>query len=93
MHKFFGERENVCYVDRKGAYLIAIHDGKAAVIKTPKGYFLLGGGIENNETDEDCIMRECLEETGSAVKILKKICSAEAYVRHPQIGYFHPIQT
>ena len=37
-------------------------------------------------------MRECLEETGYAVKIVKNICSAEMYTRHPQMGYFHPIQ-
>lgn len=37
-------------------------------------------------------MRECLEETGYAVKIVKNICSAEMYTRHPKMGYFHPIQ-
>lgn len=92
MHKVFGEKEDVRYVDRKGAYLIAIKDNKVAVIKTQKGYFLLGGGMENDETDEACIIRECLEETGYTVKIRKKVCSAETYARHPQIGYFHPIQ-
>lgn len=32
-----------------------------------KGYFLLGGGIENNEKHYDCIVRECLEEAGLSV--------------------------
>ena len=45
-----------------------------------------------NETCEQAIERECLEEAGYNVYIREKICSAEAYLKHPQIGYFHPIQ-
>lgn len=92
MHKIFYEKENEKYIDRIGAYLIPIKDNKIAVIKTPKGYFLLGGGLDNNESDIDCIKRECLEEIGYNVKNIKQICSAEAYCINSKIGYFHPIQ-
>lgn len=97
MHKIFGEKRNVEYTDRKGAYIIPISDGKIAIVSTQKGYFLLGGGIEQGESDESCIARECLEEIGYEVLIDKHVCSAETYgyrySNHPNIEYFHPIQT
>jgi 8-oxo-dGTP diphosphatase len=93
MHKVFGIKESVKYTDREGAYLIPVHNNKIGVIKTDKGYFLLGGGLDKNETDEECIKRECLEETGYTVVIKEKICSAETFTTHPKLGYFHPIQS
>lgn len=93
MHKIFGTDEGVGYVHRKGAYLIPIKDGRIGIIQTPKGFFLLGGGIDEGETDISCITRECMEEAGYSVLIGKKVCSAETYAKHPVIGYFHPIQT
>lgn len=93
MHRIFGINEGVEYVHRKGAYLIPVKNDCIGVVQTPKGYFLPGGGIDNGETDALCIRRECMEETGYFALIKKKICSAESYVRHPVIGYFHPIQT
>ena len=93
MNKVFGERiSGAEYLDRKGAYLIPVEDGKLAVVKTEKGYFLLGGGIDENETDEECILRECLEEIGYEAEVGEYIGSAESYLTHPEIGYFHPIQ-
>jgi len=92
-HKIFGDKKKAKYLDREGAYIIPILDNKIGVIKTQKGLFLIGGGIIDNESDTDCIKRECLEETGFAVNIKDKICSAEAFVEHSTIGYFHPIQT
>lgn len=96
MHKIFGEKKNVEYEDRIGAYLIPFKENKVAVVKTSKGYFLLGGGIEEDESNEECIIRECLEESGYDVRIDKYICSAETYGNHysnnPHIEYFHPIQ-
>ncbi len=92
MHKIFGTKEDVKYLDREGAYIIPIKDGKIGVVKTPKGYFLLGGGIDEGESHEQAIRRECLEEAGLLVKVGEFICSAELYTNHPTIGYFHPIQ-
>lgn len=93
MNKVFGKKiEKAEYLDRKGAYLIPVENGRVAVIKTQKGYFLLGGGIDGNETDEQCIIRECLEEAGYEVSVGEYIGSAESYLQHPEIGYFHPIQ-
>lgn len=93
MHKIFGQKEGAEYFDRQGAYIIPINDGRIAVAKTPKGYFLLGGGIDPDESYEACIKRECLEEIGYDVRIDEMVCSAETYTIHPAIGHFHPIQT
>lgn len=89
----FGEKENVKYFDRPSAYIIPIKDGKIAVVKIPKGLFLLGGGIEKGETDQQCIERECIEEIGYSIKIGKKIGSAETYTTHSKLGPFHPMQS
>ena len=74
MHRVFGIKEKVEYVDREGAYLIPIQKNKIAVIKTAKGVFLLGGGLNKNESHAECIERECLEETGYTAIIKRKIC-------------------
>jgi len=92
MHKIFGEKEDAKYFDRKGAYIVPIRGDEVAVVETPKGVFVLGGGIEANETDAQCICRECLEEVGCEVEIHELICTAETYTKHPEVGYFHPIQ-
>ena len=92
MHRTFGEKENVSYVDREGAYLIPIRGQMIGVVKTEKGYFLLGGGLDPGESPEQAIMHECLEEAGYTVKIKRKLCTAETYTTHPKLGYFHPIQ-
>lgn len=93
MHKIFGIKEDAEYIDREGAYLIPCRNNQIGVISTPKGYFFIGGGLENEENHSDCIKRECLEETGRLSYIEDKLCSAETYTIHPTIGYFHPIQT
>lgn len=93
MHKIFGQKEDVTYTDRQGAYLVPIQNGRVGVMQTDKGYFLLGGGRNDGESDERCIERECLEEAGYRVCVKQKIGSAETYYKAPQIGYFHPVQT
>lgn len=93
MHKVFGQKEETAYIDRRGAYLIPIQNGQIGVVQTDKGYFLLGGGLDHDESDEACIERECMEEAGYRVSVKNKIGSAEAYYKAPKIGYFHPIQT
>lgn len=92
MHKIFGTKIQAHYIEREGAYLIAVRDNRIAIIKTAKGYFLPGGGKEKNETDEECIIRECLEETGCTAEVINYLCKADAYMKHPDLGYFHPIQ-
>ena len=93
MHRVFGTKEKTEYFDREGAYLIPCRNNQVGVVQTPKGYFFLGGGLEKGESHFACIIRECLEEAGYMPCIAGRLCSAEAYIKHPTIGYFHPIQT
>ena len=93
MHRIFGTKEDVEYLDREGVYLIPCRNTQVGVVQTPKGYFFLGGGLENGESHLDCIERECIEEVGCFPCVESRLCSAEAYIKHPTIGYFHPIQT
>ena len=92
MHKIFGTKEQNKYYDRQGAYIIPISGNEIGVVETPKGFFLLGGGLDSGESDLQCIERECLEEAGYEVEIVREVDSAETYMVHPTIGYFHPIQ-
>lgn len=39
-----------------------------AIVKTPRGYFLPGGGIEEGENHRLCLEREFIEETGYKVQ-------------------------
>lgn len=93
MHRIFGNKENVEYFDREGAYIIPYCNNQVGVVKTKKGYFFIGGGLENGESHMDCLERECIEEVGCAPRVEGKLCSAESYIKHPTIGYFRPIQT
>ncbi len=91
--KTFGTKlENVSYYDRKGAYLLIVAQNKAAVVRTPKGYFLLGGGVEAGEDHEACIRREAHEEIGFDVEIVNFFASADQYGYHEKYGHMHPIQ-
>ncbi|MFV0552140.1 MAG: NUDIX domain-containing protein [Anaerorhabdus sp.] len=106
LEKTFGyKKENVLYKERTGAYGIGFSvDGKIPVTMThlyngEKGYFLLGGGIENNETHSNCIIRESLEEAGLSVIPKDLICKGDYYDFIEQtntdfhgIGYFHYIE-
>ena len=81
------------YLDRPGAYLVAIEDGTLHVIRRNDGkYFLPGGGLEEQESHEACILRECIEETGYDVAVEDFVTSADQYFTHPSLGGLHLIQ-
>ena len=96
--KIFGEKvDGISYVIRKGVYGVVFNDiGQVAVIKNPFGYFLPGGGLEDGESLEECLVREFKEETGYSITIKDFIGKASKYYfsdgfnhyRHP-IGFFY----
>jgi 8-oxo-dGTP diphosphatase len=95
----FGEKlEGIEYIDRAAVYGIAFDNkGRVAAVKTPVSYFLPGGGIEKEETHEECIKREFMEETGYSIEVDKYIgkaslyhISKKGYYMHG-IGYFYTV--
>lgn len=79
--KIFGERlENKIYHDRAAAYVVLRDGGKIAVVKTTSGkLFLPGGKMEEGESKEDCVVRECLEEMGMKVTVKQYFAVGERY--------------
>jgi len=89
----FGMKESLIdYPTRIGAYIIPMQNEQVAVVKTPRGYMFIGGGIETNETDEECILRECVEETGYHAVITDYIGCAESYGYFTNAGNLHLVQ-
>ncbi|MEH7314263.1 NUDIX hydrolase [Priestia megaterium] len=89
----FGVQEDgQTYINKIGSYAV-IYDNencRIALIKNDKGhYFLPGGGLENGESLEDCIKRECIEEAGLEVSIQKFIGSAKQYFQSPSNNKYH----
>lgn len=71
MPPIFGSREpDVAYLVRPSAYAV-IEDaaGRIALVRTPEGVYLPGGGIEAGERAEQAIVREAIEECGLAVRV------------------------
>lgn len=43
------------------------------------GHYLPGGGVEDGETDADAIARECMEEVGAKVEVIKALGQIVTY--------------
>jgi 8-oxo-dGTP diphosphatase len=93
----FGKRDPAIeYIERTGAYAIIPDDFRAiAVVRTPAGCFLPGGGIRTDETVEDALAREIREETGYESIILMSTGSAaqltyvgDKGVHYRKVGHF-----
>jgi 8-oxo-dGTP diphosphatase len=94
----FGDKiQGIDYIVRVGAYGVMLNEaGHVAVMKTPYGHFLPGGGLEHGESPQECIIREFEEEIGCGIQIKKFIGKASKYYfsdvfnqyRHP-IGFFY----
>lgn len=81
----FGSRVAGCpYVVRPSAYvLVKDSGGRIAVVRTPKGHFLPGGGAESGETLEQTAAREALEECGLVLADCKWLVDAIEIVHSP----------
>jgi 8-oxo-dGTP diphosphatase len=66
----FGNRiDSQAYVRRPSAYaLVRNAESQLAVVRTPNGCFLPGGGMELDETPQQTVVREAMEECGFVLK-------------------------
>jgi 8-oxo-dGTP diphosphatase len=73
-----GTRVEGCpYLVRPSAYaLVRNAGGDVAVIQTPRGSYLPGGGVEAHETPEETVQREAREEGGLILKLRTSIGEA-----------------
>ncbi|GAB0168040.1 NUDIX domain-containing protein [Lysinibacillus sp. CTST325] len=79
----FGEKkEGENYIWRPAVYCLMFNSQKEkiAIIQTKDGnFFLPGGGIEKNESHEECLKREALEEMGMDIELGHFIGCAQRY--------------
>lgn len=69
-------------VARPSAYAIVPGDGgRLALVRTTKGWFLPGGGIEPGESPADAVVREAREECGLGLAPGKELGCATEIVR------------
>ncbi len=61
----------VGYQDRPTVKAVVMDEGQKQVLLFSGS--LLGGGVENGETDEEALKRECLEEAGISIEIIKPL--------------------
>jgi len=71
------------------------HEGKLLLTKPRRGWGLPGGHIEANESPEECLKRECIEEAGVEIDNLKligywktrKLINLDSNKQYPNEGY------
>ena len=89
----YGEAPSDVHIThRKAVYAIIKEDNAIAVVRTPRGCFLPGGGVDSGETDEQALVRELFEELGWSVSITRCVDSAYQYhYSEVQQKYFHTL--
>ena len=90
MLKIGTKKAGVQYKKRVCAYAIIERDeDKKIAITTDKCdiYFFLGGGLEKNESIEETLKREIIEETGYSLKNVKLFDRINAWCFSDKYGY------
>ena len=89
MREFGQLPEGASPTARPGAYGLIVNDaGQLAVVRTPGGVFLPGGGIHEGESPESALAREIREECGLEVLVRERLGEALQYVDAHVEGHF-----
>ena len=76
----FGEKKQFAdYQTRYAAYIVIERDQQIAVIEAPNGAFSSWREIEGEETKEEAIVRELIEEMGIVAEISSYLGEADEY--------------
>lgn len=74
--------EGITYRERIGAYaLIVSSNSEIALVRRDNNYFLPGGGVEKDETYEECLKRECSEELGYNIEVAQYVGKLSHYTK------------
>ena len=71
--------ENIDYIFRETCFGIVKKNDLFYITLKHDDYSLIGGGLEKNESHEDCLKREFLEETGLEIIKIKQLCTIDCY--------------
>ena len=74
-----GEEFKEKYSFRETCFGIVKLDNKLLVVNKNDQFSLVGGGLEENETFEECLKREFIEESGYSVVNFKEIICIDCY--------------
>jgi 8-oxo-dGTP diphosphatase len=81
MNPVFGDKlDHVDYMIRNGAYAVIIEDNAVAAMQGPGGFFLPGGGVEENEDGAAALTRELKEECDASIERLRSIGQATDFL-------------
>ena len=80
-HEFGESVAGATYVLRPGGYAVIFNAvSEVAVISTPQGHFLPGGGQEGAETPGQAAVREAYEECGLSIRLGPRLGAADELV-------------
>ena len=71
--------ENAKYDFRETCFGICYKDGKLILVKKNGQFSFIGGGKESNETHEECLKREFIEESGYEIAEAKPFIAIDCF--------------
>ena len=74
-----GDKFQSKYDFRETCFGIVEVNNKFLIVKKNNQYSLIGGGIEENETFEECLKREFLEETGYEIIGIEELVCIDCF--------------
>ena len=76
--------EDADYLLRPATFGLVFHEEKIACVRVTRDtpyYDLPGGAVDGDETEQEALVREYVEETGMTVRPLERIAEAVQFVR------------